>query len=376
VTSAAPALAAATSSARTALWYLSRGTGVVALLLLTAGVLLGMLETVRWAPRRWPKFSMVMLHRDVSLLSLAFIAVHVATVVLDGFAPIGWKDAMLPFLTPYRPLWVGLGALALDLQIALLASSLLRRHLSFPVWRAVHWLAYVCWPVALLHGLGSGTDTKVTWLLGLDAACVAAVLVVLFWRLSVGWPDAARLRILGGVAAVLAPVLVAVWLAVGPLQPGWAARAGTPASLLSFSASTARAASPSPSPSTSSDNLPDPPFTASLSGTIRQRESEDDQQGVVVIRGILSGGAVGRLLIELEGTALPGGGVQLTQSQVALGGPTGAAIYQGMVTALDGPRIVASLSATGRPSIRLAVDLNIDRFSNTMSGTVIATVAQ
>ena len=105
------------------------------------------------------------------------LVIHIVTTVLDGFAPISLIDAVVPFLSAYRPIWLGFGALAFDLLIALTITSLVRRRLGYGAWRAIHWLAYVSWPIAVLHGLGTGSDSKQTWALVLTFACVLAVLV-------------------------------------------------------------------------------------------------------------------------------------------------------------------------------------------------------
>src|SRR5205823_6374706 len=104
------------------------------------------------------------------------------TSVLDSFAPIKLIDAVIPFASAYRPQWMGFGAVALDVLIALVITSLVRRRLGYRTWRAVHWLAYASWPVAVLHGLGTGSDTKIWWMLGLTGACVAAVSAAILLR--------------------------------------------------------------------------------------------------------------------------------------------------------------------------------------------------
>jgi methionine sulfoxide reductase heme-binding subunit len=144
-------------------WYLTRGTGVVALLLLTAGVLLGVLTSTRWGTPRWPRFVVSGLHRNVTLLALAFVVVHVITTIVDGYAPIGLRDAVLPFFSSYRPVWLGLGAVAFDLLLALIATSLLRARIGQRVWKLVHWLAYGAWPIALVHAFGTGSDAGSGW---------------------------------------------------------------------------------------------------------------------------------------------------------------------------------------------------------------------
>ena len=135
------------------------------MVLLTASVVLGVVGTVRYSAPRWPRFAIDSLHRDISLLVIVLLVVHIVTSVLDGFAPIKLTDAVIPFATPYRPLWMGLGALSFDLLIALVITSLMRRRLGYKSWRATHWLAYASWPIASLHGVGTGTDVKSWWLL-------------------------------------------------------------------------------------------------------------------------------------------------------------------------------------------------------------------
>ena len=167
-----------------ALWYLTRGSGVVSLILLTASTVLGVTTAVRWASARWPRFIVEGLHKNISLLSVVFLGIHIATAVLDGYVPIRWIDAVVPFAGQYKPLWLGLGAVTVDLLLAVIITSLLRVRIGHRVWRAVHWAAYACWPVAVIHGLGIGSDTGQTWMRLIDAACIAAVAAAVFARFA------------------------------------------------------------------------------------------------------------------------------------------------------------------------------------------------
>jgi methionine sulfoxide reductase heme-binding subunit len=167
------------------LWYAARATGLVALLLITATMVWGMLGTARARPRNWPRFTVNLLHRNLSLLTLAFLAVHIGSSVIDRYAGIGWLDAVIPFGSVYKPLWLGLGAVAFDLLVALVVTSLLRARINLRLWRAVHWAAYLCWPVALVHAVGIGTDSRGGWPLFVTLGCVAAVGITGLYRLSV-----------------------------------------------------------------------------------------------------------------------------------------------------------------------------------------------
>jgi sulfoxide reductase heme-binding subunit YedZ len=172
-----------------ALWYVGRGTGIVSLVLLTIVVALGIATRSGRPLPGLPRFAVAAVHRTASLTAVAFLAVHITTLLLDPIAALRLVDLVLPFQGAYRPLWLGLGTVAVDLIAALVATSLLRQRIGARAWRLVHWLAYASWPVALLHGLGTGTDAGTTWLRVVTAACVAAVLGALAWRLSPGFAE-------------------------------------------------------------------------------------------------------------------------------------------------------------------------------------------
>jgi methionine sulfoxide reductase heme-binding subunit len=224
------------ASGGSAYWYLTRSTGAVALLLLTAAVGLGVVDVRRWSTPRWPRFVVDSLHRNVSLLAMAFLGLHIITSVLDSFAPISLLDAFVPFAGSYRPFWLGLGAVSLDMLLAVTITSLLRQRMGYSSWRAIHWLTYASWPIALLHGFGTGSDVKATWLLGLSVACMLVVLAAVLVRVVSGWPENQRVRgaALGGAGAF--SLFLLLWLPGGPLGSEWPRRSGTPSSLLPPSA--------------------------------------------------------------------------------------------------------------------------------------------
>jgi len=164
------------------LWYATRGAGVVSLLLLTAVVVMGILAVMGFQIAGWPRFLSGALHRNLALLSLVFLAVHIVTAVVDPFTALGWNAVLIPFLSSYRRLWLGLGLLSFDLMLAIVATSLLRRFIGPQTWRLVHWLTYAAWPLAVLHAIGTGSDTRFNWMLALDAACVASVSLAIAFR--------------------------------------------------------------------------------------------------------------------------------------------------------------------------------------------------
>ena len=165
------------------LWYVTRATGLVSLVLLTTSVLLGLLTAGRFSSRRWPRFLTQGMHRNVSLLVLVFLALHIGSTVVDGYTSISLTAAFVPFASSYKTLWLSLGAVALDLLVALVVTSLARGRLGYRTWRRLHWLAYACWPVAVAHGLGIGTDRSVTWVIALTIGCMGCVGAVVTWRI-------------------------------------------------------------------------------------------------------------------------------------------------------------------------------------------------
>jgi methionine sulfoxide reductase heme-binding subunit len=189
-----------------ALWYTARGTGFVAVIMLTASVTLGILTSLRWSAPRWPRFVTAALHKNISLLSVVFLATHIATTLFDPVSPVRLVNAIVPFTGTYRPLGIGLGVVAVDLLAALVITSLLKQRIGYRIWRAMHWSAYACWPVAMLHGLNAGTDAASPWARAVYVTCAAAVLAATGWRVTAavvsanGSPDSSRRVAYPGVA--------------------------------------------------------------------------------------------------------------------------------------------------------------------------------
>ena len=164
-------------------WYVSRATGVVALVLLTVVMVIGILINRQGRLPGLPRFAVTNLHRNLSLMAVVFIVIHVITAVMDGYVSIPLISGIVPFTSGYEGFWLGLGAISFDLMLALIVTSLVRGRLSRRVWKAVHLLAYVSWPVAFAHSLGSSTDMQGGLLLDLAVLCAAVLAAALIWRL-------------------------------------------------------------------------------------------------------------------------------------------------------------------------------------------------
>lgn len=164
------------------LWFLNRGTGVALLLVLTASLALGMLTAGRRTGGVVPVFVPQTLHRNLSVLGLALVVLHLVTAVADTFVDIRWWQAISPWGATYEPFWLGLGTLAFDLMVLIAFTSAIRSRLSATGWHRVHLLGYAVWPVAFAHGAGMGTDAGEPWARALGLGCLAVVLVALAVR--------------------------------------------------------------------------------------------------------------------------------------------------------------------------------------------------
>ena len=347
------------------LWYLTRGSGVVALLLLTASVALGVLVSLRTTTNRWPRFAVNSLHRNLTLLSIAFVVLHVVTTVADGYAPIGLKDAIVPFASPYRPIWLGLGAVAFDLLLALVITSYLRHRVGVRLWRGLHWLAYAAWPIALVHSFGTGSDPRTSWLVLLGFGSLAVVAGAVVVRAVVGGGDS-RVRAAGVAASVAVPLIVFVWWHGGPAQRGWAKRAGTPTTLMA----SRRALAKGTVLTSATQALGATSFESQLTGTIRQARRPDGLLRIV-IRLSLVQSPRGQLRIDLRGTPL-GNGVSMTASGVSFVPASTRAVYYGSITGLDGSIIAATVKDAAGDTLQLTARLSLDLAAGRATGVLVA----
>jgi sulfoxide reductase heme-binding subunit YedZ len=216
-------------------------------------------------------------HRWANLTFLVFLLIHSITILLDSFTHFGLKDVLVPFASAYRPLWLGLGIVAAELAIAVAASVWLRGFLGYRAWHVIHALTYVIVPLSLLHGLGTGTDTRTFWATSLYVLSFIFVFGVVIWRTSLvpEWRGPILTVTVAGTLVLL------VWGFIGPYAPGWAQRSGTPADLLQAATN-----QKNPTPEAPADPAFPGAFVATLSG---QTIASDNSN--ILLRGTTSGQA-------------------------------------------------------------------------------------
>ncbi len=206
-------------------WYAARAGGVVAYVLLTIGVLLGLSMSSRRRLPRWPRVALEDLHRHAGLLTGTFVTIHVLTIAIDSYLPFSLPSLIVPFIAHYRPLWTGIGIVAAELLIALAITNRLRtRRLSYRAWRRIHYLNFAVWIGATVHGLGSGTDRSTVWLLAIEAIAIVSVVTLTGWRILRGHAGGGRIAVSVPAAVGVAAAVAAVAVASGPLRfhrPPW-----------------------------------------------------------------------------------------------------------------------------------------------------------
>jgi hypothetical protein len=200
-------------------WEIARVGGLVAYLLATASVVLGLLLSLGVRSQRWPRFVTNELHRFLSVLTLIFVAVHTLAVLIDPFTAFTPAELLVPLVAHYRPLWIAMGIVSGYLAIAVWASEYVRGRIGYAWWRRFHYLSFGVFVLGALHGLGTGSDTREWWALALYGATIAAVLVLVGWRVvravAPGWQEATI-----GVLAIVYSA-VAIFTFAGPAQAGW-----------------------------------------------------------------------------------------------------------------------------------------------------------
>src|SRR5450759_3946329 len=216
------AAAVAASSSPSWYWYATRGLGTTTLIVLTGTVVFGIATAKRSIGEATPAFVVADIHRNLSLLAIFLLTAHIVTTVLDPFAHISVRDVIIPVGAAYRPVWLGLGVAATWILVGVAGTSLLRDRVGSRLWRLIHWAAYASWPLAVIHGLGTGSDAQAPWLIAVVTACIVAVLFALVFRLRQGRPATRPVRTSASIVVAAFLVGAGLWGFPGPFHPGWA----------------------------------------------------------------------------------------------------------------------------------------------------------
>ncbi len=200
-------------------WYAARAGGIVAYVLLSLNVALGLAMTGKKRMKRWPRFTLEDVHRFTGLLTGTFVVLHIVAIAIDAYLPFSLASLAVPLLASYRPIWTGLGIVAAELLLALAVTNHYRNaKLSYRFWRRAHYVNFAVWAAATLHGVGSGTDRSTPWMIAIFAAAVGSVCGLTVWRvIRRAAPRRWSLRTAPVMASVVGVALVAS-LGLGPLR--------------------------------------------------------------------------------------------------------------------------------------------------------------
>lgn len=350
-----------TDETTTLLWTLGRGAGAAAFLLLTASMLLGILSWSRFTRPTWPRVATTRLHRNLSLLGLGFVGAHLMTMLLDRYAHVEPIDVVVPFGAGYEPLWVGLGTIALWLVVVLNATSLAQRSLGWRRWRAIHWVAYACWPVAALHAVGAGSDARSAWLLGVLATSIALVVPATLARIARA--RAARphvqARLIAGTLAVVGTGIAAVALTDIGRHATASANAAAPAVPSAVAA---------PAPTTAAAPTA---FALPLDARLTSDVRRDGSARAMIDGTVGEGDGSGRLRAVISGV-LADDGLVPERIDVAFAVADGGAAYSGTGELVASNRIAADVRR-GDQSLHLVISLGLDQATGAVTGTVDGT---
>jgi sulfoxide reductase heme-binding subunit YedZ len=165
-------------------WYLTRASGIVAWLMLTASVIWGIVLSTKAFPELRRPAWLLDLHRWLGGLTVSFVAIHMAALVADNYVSFDLVDLTVPLASAWKPLAVALGVVAMWLLVAVEVTSLLMKRLPRRVWRWIHFSSYAVFLLTSLHAALAGTDRS-QWLYQVTAvASIVAVVWSTVYRLT------------------------------------------------------------------------------------------------------------------------------------------------------------------------------------------------
>ncbi len=167
-----------------ALWYVTRAAGLVAYFLLWLSTAWGLAVSSKiFDPLLHRAFTYDM-HQFISLLAIGFTVLHVAVLLGDRYLPFSVAQVLIPFIAPYRPLWVGVGIIGFYLTLLVSITFYIRRWIGQKTFRVIHISSFLVYAAVTVHGLTAGTDSPL-WTTQLLYAGTALVIVFLsvYWMM-------------------------------------------------------------------------------------------------------------------------------------------------------------------------------------------------
>ena len=339
------------------LWYLTRATGIIAILLLALVVILGMVTATKAAPKGFAKFLVPDLHRRLSISAAVFLGIHIVTALLDSFVHIGLAASIIPFVSSYRPIWVGFGAISFDLLLVVIATSVARHRFSQGPWKKIHYASWLVVTFAIFHAMGTGSDARVGLVEGIYMALVGVVALAAIFRTARDVQLRKLARIGGSAVIVAVPLLALEWSFKGPLRSGWASASSSFSLLPKVTTTTAATSS-------AGANSFVWPVDGGVQGTVSIANASSGTS-TVTMTGTVTGTA-DVITVRLVGLVQQGSLV-LQGSSVAIGTASAPNTYTGSVAQAGGSTLVLSLHGPqGSVTGALSVNINGGSFSGVL----------
>ena len=163
-------------------WYVTRTTALLAYLALCGSVVYGLLLSTGILDRIAQRTVSFTLHQDLAAIGVALGLVHAAVLAIDRSVPYSLLELVVPFAGPYRPIWVGLGQIALGVSLLVYLSFYVRKRMGQKAWRRLHYLSFLAFLAATAHGLMAGSDTQAAWVFWGYLVMTAIVVFLLTYR--------------------------------------------------------------------------------------------------------------------------------------------------------------------------------------------------
>ncbi len=168
-------------------WYVTRASGIVAYLLLWFSMVLGLAVTSKFFDLLLDRVFTYDFHQFISLLSIAFVILHVAVLLVDRYMPYSIWQILVPFISPYRPFWVGVGVIGSYILLLVTVTFYIRKRIGMRAFRIIHVLSLVGFLGAVLHGIYAGTDTPLSSMqLMYKGTGLVVIFLTIFWLVLLG----------------------------------------------------------------------------------------------------------------------------------------------------------------------------------------------
>lgn len=163
-------------------WYVTRAAGLMGYLLFWLSTVWGFAISSKIFDPFLERMFTFDFHEHLSLLSLGFLVLHVAVLLIEKVEPLSLTEVLVPFVSTYRPFWTGIGIITFYLTVIVTITFYIRKWISMKTFRVIHYLSVAAYFGALLHSVYAGTDTSLTWVQWMyGGTTLVTVFFMVYW---------------------------------------------------------------------------------------------------------------------------------------------------------------------------------------------------